>query len=299
MERALTLEEFGTKLLQTQDLDPVYVALHRVQLPSAQLRRLCLAYWCFYHLGAAAKLSEASGSKFWDLMREAAVNAGTPKPWPRGAERRHFRGQQAVDAVAALVDRYKAPEGFVDYVLHPADGARPTFGGVTARVQEHRGFGPWIAFKIADMGERIFGAPVDFSNCEFGVYKDPRQGAALARVERGEASHHDANKPWLYPISDYEVREEFAHWTKHFRKAKAPPQLDRPVGVQEIETIFCKYKSYRKGSYPPGKDTKELHHALQGWGPTAENLRRNLPEPDHGKATQDADGVRVRSSKSR
>lgn len=277
MERALSVEEFGAELLRSQDLDPVYVALHRVELPRDQLMRLCLTYWCVYHLGVAAKLSTLKGPAYWSKLLEVAVNAGEPKPWPRGAERRHFRGQQAVDAVQELALRYARPEGVVSYMLEPCDGARPTFGGVTARVQEHRGFGPWIAFKIADMGERVLGVPVDFSNCEMGVYKDPRQGAALARVERGAANYADPKQPWLYPISDDEVRDEFAHYVKHFNKFKAPPRGDRKVNVQEVETIFCKYKSHRKGHYPLGKDTRELRHSLTGWGPLAEKLREALP----------------------
>jgi hypothetical protein len=34
------------------------------------------------------------------------------------------------------------------------------------------------------------------------------------------------------------------------------------VNVQEIETIFCKYKSYVKGHYHVGKDIHEIREAL-------------------------------------
>jgi hypothetical protein len=60
-------------------------------------------------------------------------------------------------------------------------------------------------------------------------------------------------------------------------KFKAPPDFTRPVNVQEIETVFCKYKSPLKGHYPLGKDTLELHHSLAGWGDLAEQLRSQLP----------------------
>lgn len=275
MERALSLEEFGNELLRTQDLDPVYVALHGVNISNAQLRRLCLTYWCVYHLGVAAKLSTLTGRSYWTALMEVAVNKsapGEPKPWPRGAERRHFRGAQAVAAVVDLAARYKTPEHAVAAMLEPGDGARPTFGGVSARVQEHQGFGPWIAFKIADMSERVLGYDTDFTNCELGIYKDPRQGAALARF--GD---------WKHPITDPELKETVDLWVAHWRKkrAKAPPKNDRLVNVQEIETIFCKYKSHVKGHYPPLKDTTELRHGLVGWGPLAHQLLEALP---HGKA---------------
>jgi hypothetical protein len=279
MERALSLEEFGRELLSTGDLDPVYTCLNGVQLSAAQKKRLCLAYWCFYHLGVAAKLSAETGPAFWEALAEAAANVGDPKPWPRGAERRHFRGQQAIAAVVELRHRYARPEHFCDYVFEPGDGARPTYGGVAERVKEHRGFGPWIAFKIADMGERVFGYPVDFSDCELGIYKDPRQGAALVYVQRalgGTAGY--AHDPWRYPITDQELRHVVAELIREFRKTKlrAPPTFDREVNVQEIETILCKYKSHVKGHYPSGKDTRELAHGLSGWGPLAEKLKKAL-----------------------
>lgn len=288
----LTIEQFGDELLRTGDLDPVYVALHEAELPGPQLYRLCLTYWCVYHLGVAAQLSELSGKRYWDKLEAVAVNASRPdgtKPWPRGAERRHFRGQQAIDAVAELRTRYKTPEDAVHGMLGGASRNelwRPTFQSVSDAVQTHRGFGPWIAFKIADMSERVLGFPTDFTDCQLGLYKDPRQGAALACYERlvrpdvlpGQAEPFGA-RPWDWPISDELVKQEVDFWVTHWRKkkAKAPPARDRLVNAQEIETIFCKYKSHRKGHYPSGKDTAELKHALQGWGDLAEQLRRYLP----------------------
>jgi Alpha-glutamyl/putrescinyl thymine pyrophosphorylase clade 2 len=277
----LSIEEFGAKLLSTQDLDPVYSALEGARLERPQLLRLCLAYWCFYHLGAAAKLSEQKGRKFWDTFMEAAVNAGEPKPWPRGAERRHFRGQQAISAVEELADRYALPEDAALGLTGSRDNA--TFLDVSEAAQSHRGFGPWIAFKIADMRERVLGLPTDFRNCTLGIYKDPRQGGALAFYERELAAQRVvgtyAKEPWTYPVNDADLAAVIQHYINHFKKYRAPPRGDRPVNVQEVETIFCKYKSHRKGHYPPGKDTLELHHALSNphWGKTAAKLKEHLP----------------------
>lgn len=272
MERALTIEEFGDQLLRTQDLDPVYVAIASANLPTRTLSRLCLAYWCFYNLGVAARLAESRNAKhFWDQMGIAARNEGYnrdgSRPWPRGAERRHFRGAQAIAAVTDLRASYGRSDADA-LIVELFDALAPTFLTVTNRVKRLRGFGPWIAFKIADMGERVLGQPVDFSDCTLGIYKDPRQGAALARF--GD---------WKFSITDREleetVNEHVAYWRK--KKAKAPPHGDRLVNVQEIETIFCKYKSHVKGHYPLGKDTIEVAHALEGWGDLAQQLKKGMP----------------------
>jgi Alpha-glutamyl/putrescinyl thymine pyrophosphorylase clade 2 len=275
MERAYdTVVEFGDRLLRTQDLDPVYVALTNTQMPRKQLAAVCVAYWCFYHLGASARIAEAKD--FWGAMTTAALNTSNSdgsKPWPRGAERRHFRGQQAIDAVTALKRRYRTAEDALQGLL----GEVPTYTAVATSAQSHVGFGPWIAFKIADFSERVLGMGTDFSDCELGIYKDPRQGAALLRWERlGDGL---IDKPWAAPINDEELKAEVAYWVTFWRKkrAKAPPHRDRLVNVQEIETIFCKYKSHRKGHYPAGKDTQELNHGLVGWGDLAQQLKRGLP----------------------
>lgn len=277
---------FGDALLRTGDLDPVYIAMVKSQLDAPTLMRLCLAYWCLYHLGAAAALAEVKQpAKFWSKLTEAAVNDGLK--WPRGAERRHFRGKNATDAVGFLVRTYKTPTDAVFGMLgqRPAYSGAPTFSQVSKAAQSHVGFGPWIAFKIADMSERVLGFETDFTDCELGIYKDPRQGAAVAYLERHHAVegklHVDGKpaQPWDYPLGDDQLRDTVSHYVNLWRKkrAKAPPLGDRLVNVQEIETIFCKYKSHLKGHYAVGKDTREVGHGLHGWGDLADTLRANLP----------------------
>jgi hypothetical protein len=281
---------FGDALLTTGDLDPVYTAVHSAKLDHNKLLRLCLGYWCFYHLGLAAKLAEAKSTKaYWDLFEAAVWNTSNldgTKPFPRGAERRHFRGANALKAYQHLRSLYRTPEGAAVGIVGtgPRVGPRDAiaFSTVSAAVQTHVGFGPWIAFKIADMAERVLGYPVDFSGCELGIYKDPRQGAAVAFLEwRPEHSWHTNiyKAPlWDYMIPDDQLSDTVAHYTKVFGKHKAPPTGDRKVNVQEVETIFCKYKSHLKGHYPVGKDTDEIRHGLTGWGDLAEQLSAGLTD---------------------
>jgi hypothetical protein len=294
-----SVTEFGKQLLKTGDLDPVYVALHSASLDEPTLHRLVLAYWCFYHLGLAAKLAEIKNpKKYWEAMMTAAVNAGEPKPYPRGSERRHYRGAQAVASMASLISLYPkgasaAIEGFIQpqgVYAKPVRGLIPagkyTYNSVSASAMKHRGFGEWIAFKIADMSERVLGYDTDFSDCHLGIYKDPRQGAAVAYLEwqRGGADLNTPkalqvveDKPWDFPILDTELKATVEHYVKVFKKFTAPGGTPRPVNVQEVETIFCKYKSHLKGHYPMGKDTREIHHGLTGWGDLAQELQRGLP----------------------
>lgn len=293
LNRQMTsVTEFGRQLLRTGDLDPVYGAMHKANVKGETLARLCLAYWCFYHLGLAAQLAESKTNKaFWEGMQAAALNVSNPdgsKPYPRGSERRHYRGEQAVASMASLISMYgkgTAVRAVAGFILPNAEG-RFTYGSVARSAQNHRGFGEWIAFKIADMSERILGYDTDFSDCHLGIYKDPRQGAAVACLEyrylgslKQDGVNLFAEKPWDYPITDSELKDTVAHYVSAFRKMKlrAPPFGDRLVNVQEVETIFCKYKSHLKGHYPMGKDTLEIGQGLDGWGDLAQQLKAGLP----------------------
>lgn len=285
----LGVEQFGRELLRTGDLDPVYVAIQRTAMDEPTKARLVLAYWCFYHLGLAARLAEIkTPKKYWDAMMEAAVNEhneGEAPPYPRGGERRHYRGLQAISSMASLRSKYKTASDAIDGFYGPEP---LTFKSVTEAVRQHRGFGEWMAFKIADMGERVMGLPIDFSDCELGIYKDPRQGAAVAYTEWKQpiVLAHPDQPPWDFPITDEALKATVAHFVTVFKKFTAPGGPIRPVNVQEVETIFCKYKSHLKGHYPIGKDTREIRHALDGWGDLAQALKEGLTSWPHSNSAK-------------
>lgn len=263
-----TIEQFGGQLLSTLDLDPVYVMLHNAwdqKLMSwAELCQWCVGYWCCYHAGVASWLTEIEPHLFWSGLMDVAQNGS--RKWPRGTERRHFRGANAVNLVTNLEDRYATAEHFVLEVL--AHSPR-TFKEVARRVQSHVGFGPWIAFKIADMGERVLDFPVDFSDCMLGVYKEPVKGARMACEAWGATEKLTDLEALVFAVNQLRIC---------FGQRAVPPDFKRPIGVQEFETILCKWKSHMNGHYPPGKDTVELRHSLQGYGAVAQILAELAPQ---------------------
>lgn len=253
-------QAFGAALLRTNDLDPVYVLLGRAQLPTSPLQRWCLAYWMFYHAGVASRIAESTD--FW-----ATVDQAFHEKWPRGAERRHFRTQRAWNSVQWMKTRGTPEDLLAQWFAKIEDGPL-TFQTVSRRVRTTPEFGPWIAFKVADMAERVLGIPIDFADCTLGIYREPAKGAAL--IAYGDETRAVSPED-LAQI----VQSLIAEWSSWL----APPSYTRPVNVQEIETILCKYKSHVHGHYPVGKDTREVHEALNGWGELAEHLRRQFPLP--------------------
>lgn len=251
-----SIYRFGDRLVRSRDLDPVYCALFGAQLSEAQLSRLLLAYLAFYHLGLAAWLSEHEGDSYWAAMLVAAKNE-TPFRWLRGSERRHFRGAKCVSAVGWLRNKYQTPEAPIRSLL-----SCKTEKGVIAHITQWPMFGSWAGFKAADLLERVVGVPLQFDPNIGLLYAEPRAGLDLLAAEIGQS-----------PQVIYE------NLLGYFSAHKAPPRDDRPCGAAEVESILCKFKSMRGGHYFVGKDIREVHRALlQGWGATAANLLRHLPE---------------------
>jgi hypothetical protein len=255
------IRTFGVQLIRTGDLDPVYVGLHKARLPIAQLERALLAYWCFYSLGFAAWVSEAEGKEYWDRMSRAAANT-TPSHlgtrWPRATERRHFRGGKCVQTVDWLSQQ--EPEYWVRSLLDAK-----TEKEVMNRVCMWPLFGPWIAFKAADMLERVYGLPLQFDPNIGLLYDSPRE--ALDTLSADET----------FITTDHSIPDLYQNLLRFFSSHRAPPDYGRYCNAQEVETILCKWGSMKSGHYWVGRDITEVRHALMGWGKTAERIIYAMP----------------------
>ena len=268
----LSIEEFGKQLIVSGDLDPVYIGLYKLlsegKMEGSHLNRWLLAYSCLYHCGVASYLSEYEGWAFFDKLELAARNekpAPTGDRWPRAKERRHWRGTQAILSHKALVDRYGSrPERFVDYVAHHwAQGvvdahATRSFTEIAGRVQDHLGFGRWIAFKMADIVDRLGLARVEFKFDDVVIYDDPLLAAEMLVRQR-------LGLPENAQVKRSAIKEVFDYLQIYFSDYAAPPMYDRPVGLAEIETVLCKWKSHTRGHYPVHNDIVEISEGIAPW----------------------------------
>lgn len=245
----LTWQEFGKQLIESKDLDPVYVVLHGAGLPDPILKRYCLAYFCFYDMGTAARIAEYSD--FWKGCQKAY-----DEKWPRGTERRHYRGQQCLDSLNSLRSVFRDPEKLVDWLCFSR-----TFEDVQNKTKEMRGFGPWITWKIADILERVLGIPIDFSNASLMMYSEPVAGAAMILGKKDKK------------VTTQEMQAVLELMQVEFGSMLAPPSYDRHTNIAEWETILCKSKSHTNGHYPVGHDIAQLHRTLSS---TPSDLAKEL-----------------------
>lgn len=242
--------EWGRQLILTNDHDPLYVGLTQWGVRGSRLRRFMVAYWCCYSVGASWHISQSTGSRFWETLRRAAVNT-EPSPlggrWPRAHERRHWRGDKCVNSVDWLAAKFRHPEEAVISL----EAARSL--GEVIRLMDWPQFGPWIAFKAADMLERVLGAGVSFPEDVVTLYKDPKEGAEMAREVLGLATTQDVVTDMLDAYAGM-VAPGFSQ------------DSARLCNIQEVETVLCKWKSARKGNYWIGLDTRDHRAELEQWG---------------------------------
>jgi len=257
--------QFGEELVTTGDLDPIYMLLQGSGWDRPRRAQWSVAYWLFYHAGVACQLAEVDPKDFWLIARGICPTA------PRGTERRHFRGQFALDVIDRLWSQYDTPQLAVDHLML---GALNRVGGpkgtvyahhVRAEVEAWHGFGKWISFKVADMMDAVLDFPVSFHGHEEQLFDSPRDQAKLLYQE------WFPDEPLHPRATEMVIKRMRVNGLGRLSPGHAP---HRKLDVQEYETILCKWKSHLSGSYPSGFDTREIMHRLANpeWGPLAQEL---------------------------
>jgi hypothetical protein len=232
--------EFGRRLIQSGDLDPLYIALYQAKLPKPLLCKWLLSYFCFYHAGLSCWV--VSQKDYWEAM-ESVPLSGTA--FPRGTERRHFRGSLALKAIRRLRDERPEPLEWVSWVEKAGPGVKP----IIKRVKSLYGFGEWVSWKVPDICERLGLMDARFEDKDVALmFRSSIQGAT-------EISNR-------YCPSDNPVMAGHRYLIRKLGTMLAPPDYKRVINVQETETICCKWHSHLGGHYPIGKDIIDIKHGL-------------------------------------
>lgn len=243
--------KFATQMFKLEDADPGYMLLARAELDEAKKLRYILAWCTFYNPGLAARASDFQGAKFYEFLRYVYPHA------KRASERRHFRGQAGLKALAQWQSLYPKPEAMVEACF------ASSYLGVRKNMTHMAQMGDYFYWKLADIQDTVFHKPVDFTGCEKYMPKVPKQGADM--------------------IGDMEntfvLEETMALITKHIGKLDHPFAPARKLKLQESETVACVFKQHVVGDYKFGFRSAKAYKRLMSMHaetPTAQVLLNGL-----------------------
>ena len=253
--------QFGRQLVQTGDLDPIYIALNNSGFSQSKKLRWLVAYIAYYHAGSACHLSDYTGMDFWRHMMVAAKNeipAPTGERWPRAKERRHFRGVQATVAITDWCRRWaNKPESMFDYIA----GTGGSYEEVASKAKEHYSVGNWLAFKVVDLVDACLGMEVDQSDLRPFLYDTPRESLLRVWNEDVPGSYREGKVVDQLDAIKFVIQI----LQRNFRGLTIPHKPSKPLDMFCIETVCCKHLSHLHGHYPPLNDLHEIHEGLLPW----------------------------------
>jgi len=245
-----TFEQYAMVDFAIGDNDPVYFAVVEANdlwgTPWAS--RFCVAMMTYYHMGTAVTAADQEGKHFWDYLKSRFNEA------PRGAARRHFRGNNGLAGLASMEKYAAVPEIFFDKM--PS-----SFLGIKDQCGKHLyGFGPYFWLKIADYMDRCLGFSIDYTGLDKHLSTEPARAAAQL--------HPDMPIPMAFNAACNRIYRQ---------NLLAPPTYNRLVGPAEVETALCDWSHAKKGTNWLGADLIVKRDALKGYGGKAAMMSDWLP----------------------
>lgn len=228
---------FAKNLFKLEEADPGYMLLARAELTYEQKLRYVLAWCTFYNPGIAAVACEFEGAKFYEYLNKMYPTA------QRASERRHFRGQAGLKALAQWKSLYKRPEAMIEACF------AASYVGVRKNMAHMAQMGDYFYWKLADIQDTVFHQPVDFTGCEKYMPKVPQQGAEI-----------------IADMEDFTARFDLVDTMRIVTKAISKlehPFSDRGMLLQEAETVCCVFKQHFVGDYKYGFRTAKAVKRLR------------------------------------
>lgn len=255
-----TWQDYAKAVIETQELDPVYVMIYNASLVKGQdwAKLFCLHMLMFYHTGEAAAAAEEGPNYFYTHILDQYATLR------RGTERRHYRGRNGLDSLQSVRDYSPYPLDFFDKLRSQQGTADPLkffplpipYLNVRKEFGKMRGFGDYFIWKACDYMDRCLDLPIDY-----------RTG--LPHIPAGAAKWVSGKYPGV-PLTAvlHDVAEKICEYP-------APGVPSRGCSISEAETVLCGLHGYFVSkSHKIGDDIEHNHKDL---GEDPHDLRRHLP----------------------
>lgn len=237
--------------IATGDSDPVYwaVTAARHKWGYQWATRFSVAMLAYYHTGTACQAADREGPDFWKYLESIF------KYTPRGSARRHFRGQEGLNALTRMKNLSPIPENFFHEFPQTYKEVQRVCEGKLSQ------FGPYFQLKVCDYMDRCLTMPIrDYSGLERNLPTEPARAVASMFPQDP------------VPAAFSALCKEAESWG-----ILAAPLFDRHVGPAEVETSLCGWKTTKlKGNWF-GADIIDKRGALVGYGEKALEMMKMMP----------------------
>lgn len=228
----MTYLQFGDRMMRLSDHDFSHVVMANAPWTQEETERVFLAYRWFMHVGTACWLaSVADIEQFWQRLESEYDTL------PRKIDRHQTRGARGWQTINYARQISSEPSEILD-VWYPTGSSFAYCYHELIKVPD---WGPSNVWHGYDMAERVL------------------RWRNLPGVTLKESEDYMYDYPWEvlreYTDEEYPKSVDVARrMLDEFAYLPAPPFGDRSINMQELETILCRFRKYRKNRYEFGKD---------------------------------------------
>lgn len=229
----LTFKEFSKAIIETGDIDPDYILI-REKCEELNWDKRQMFKWILHKLVIYDSYSELEV-----ILKKRKINEVK-----YGTERRKSKrfAQDYLNNINRAfigtdIDKFFSAKGSI----------------VFNRIKTIKGFGSWAAWKFMDLMSCCYGIDVDFDSIDFReAYTFPLKGLLMINDYPEDVKLLKDTKLYNKLITNtYDMLEGF-------EELRSPHNNNRGLRINEVETLLCKYHSYRHNKYKVGQDIEHL-----------------------------------------
>lgn len=263
---------FGTELIRSQDVDPLYPVLKWLErdMEAEQALWFTFLYMAFYNLPSAMQAFE------WMESPKSADARITQLP--RATERRNLRQANLLLLHMGNYEALVREAGSQQSFLQQGWGADPVanYEAFWMTAQTVYQNGRWAAFKWAEILKKVHGWNLAAPDMRMEFCSGPKAGLCLM-YDLDQQAVDKAGESGIWKLN---------YCGANLRQACAQAGLVVP-DWETLETILCNFHSLRHGNYYIGHDIDELQERIEHSGLSAEQrhwlyvARRNALPHDY------------------
>ncbi len=229
----LTFQEFSKQIIETGDIDPDYIFIRRT-CQEYKWTKKQMFKWILHKLVIYDSYSEL----------EVILKKNTIDKVKYGTERR--KSKRFAQDYLNNINRAFIGTDIDEFFTQRGDV-------VFDKIRSIKGFGSWAAWKFMDLMSCCYGLDIDFDSIDFRqAYTFPLKGLLMI-------NNYPEDVKLLKDTNLYnKLIDNTLLMLTGFNDLKSPHNNNKGLRINEVETLLCKYHSYRHNKYKVGQDIEHL-----------------------------------------